>query len=409
MLTAVVGPPGSGKTYEVVNFEILPALRRGRRVYTNVAMEWDLLEEEGLGSLCVEDLPPKVDGASVPVDAIREWWGNGIDGEPAKFEVGSLVVYDELHRCLPTGAKQNEYPQWRDFFAMHRHAGVDVIMILQNHAQVPAWVRNQVERSKFCVPKRYLGKLWEDAYFVRACEGFPSRSGREVARVADYTDSRRRNKEGFRFYRSRTLLSNEAAEEAAKHSENADGRSFWKRVVLYLVLPAVLLTVIMGWFLSGGMVSMLVGDDGAAESESDGADADGSAGGESATGSGVGGQTFERHENMASRRVDDMTLTEVVLDMAEDVWLSGGIRWLNVGRSRLLGYHVWDKRQDVLFSLENGAEGRMDYVVFGNDFVWINECAAMLRDRLLACKESGDENAESEPDFGFGSDGGDDA
>lgn len=44
-LNGYFGKPGSGKSYSVVEYVVLPALKKGRHVVTNIPLEGELLEQ----------------------------------------------------------------------------------------------------------------------------------------------------------------------------------------------------------------------------------------------------------------------------------------------------------------------------------------------------------------------------
>lgn len=84
-IDAYVGLPGSGKTYSVVKFAILPSLKQGRLVITNIP----------LTDLAHQDYP----------DQIRQLPHNWYQDEKL-FETvpnGAVVVLDELWRRWPKG------------------------------------------------------------------------------------------------------------------------------------------------------------------------------------------------------------------------------------------------------------------------------------------------------------------
>src|SRR5437764_152067 len=112
-VTAYVGEPGSGKTYEVVTEVVLPALREGRRVVSNIrGLHYDEMKaylmvdctvaEEALGELVLVDVedPGKPNffyteaqpesvvrpGDLVVLDECWRWFGKGMTINKAMFE-----------------------------------------------------------------------------------------------------------------------------------------------------------------------------------------------------------------------------------------------------------------------------------------------------------------------------------
>src|SRR3972149_1307114 len=97
--TAYCGVPGSGKTYEVVTEVILPALRSGRRVVSNIA---GLHYEEMRAYLIMEGIADDAIGSfeAVTKEQIggRKFWA--ADGVETLVRPGDLVVLDECWRWM---------------------------------------------------------------------------------------------------------------------------------------------------------------------------------------------------------------------------------------------------------------------------------------------------------------------
>lgn len=137
---AYTGLPGSGKSYSVVEHQIIPALKSGRRVVTNVALKFDVLRKEFPNAELVEFPSQKV--AADPA-SIYEY-----------VEPGSVLVLDEVWRLFPAGLKANHVPEaFRKLLAEHRHmvnaAGdsCQIVLVTQDLAQISAFARQLVEQT----------------------------------------------------------------------------------------------------------------------------------------------------------------------------------------------------------------------------------------------------------------------
>jgi len=139
-ILAYTGLPGAGKSYAVTEHQILPALRAGRRVVTNVPLAWDRVRTEF----------PSAEAVELPLSAIQ--------AEPEKIydyvTPGSVLVLDEVWRIFPAGLKANQVPEpYRKLLAEHRHmvdaAGnsTQVVLVTQDLAQVAAFARQLVEQT----------------------------------------------------------------------------------------------------------------------------------------------------------------------------------------------------------------------------------------------------------------------
>lgn len=141
-IVAYTGLPGSGKSYTVVEQQILPALKAGRLVVTNLPVRRDLL---------CQDL-------GVDTQMLREFPAEAVAAQPEMiFEVapnGCVLVLDEVWRLFPAGLKSNKVPEaFRTVFAEHRHrvdaAGqaMQIVLVTQDLAQIAAFARQLVETT----------------------------------------------------------------------------------------------------------------------------------------------------------------------------------------------------------------------------------------------------------------------
>lgn len=121
------GPPGSGKTYELVNRVMVEAVKQGRKIYHNVPgidpARW--AEEFG----CAEDALQLVnddwfvDDANFPASDEEFEAGVGV------LKGGELIVCDEASTIVPKGSGRNSRVSARldAFYRKHRHYTADVI------------------------------------------------------------------------------------------------------------------------------------------------------------------------------------------------------------------------------------------------------------------------------------------
>ena len=150
-VTAYVGEPGSGKTYEVVTEVVLPALREGRRVVSNIR---GLHYDEMKAYLMVD--------CAVPEAAIGELRLVDVEdpGTPSFFYTesntdsvvrpGDLVVLDECWRWFGKGMPINK--AMFEFFRMHRQyvdakgVSCDVVLISQSIQDIDRKVLVVIEK-----------------------------------------------------------------------------------------------------------------------------------------------------------------------------------------------------------------------------------------------------------------------
>lgn len=149
-IIAYVGLPGSGKSYDVVENQILPALKAGRRVVTNIPLNRDEIRKDVLGGEIVE----------LPLDAVAQ--------APERLEEfatpGSILVIDECWRLWPTGLKADKVPQaFKSILAEHRHRvdskgnAMQIVFVCQDLAQLAAFARQLVEQTFHHTKLSHLG------------------------------------------------------------------------------------------------------------------------------------------------------------------------------------------------------------------------------------------------------------
>lgn len=157
MINFLIGAPGGGKSYEAVVYHILPALKKGRKVITNLPLILDAiaaLDESYLDLIDyrtrtkANELDYKVDLPTLstrpgrfntfPFSHIEDY---GDTWRHPETGAGPLYVIDECHSAIPRVAD----PQVLDWFAMARHESVDVLLISQSHRKLHLDVQDLVQ------------------------------------------------------------------------------------------------------------------------------------------------------------------------------------------------------------------------------------------------------------------------
>lgn len=140
---AYVGLPRNGKSYNVVAEQIIPALKQGRRVVTNIPLVLEELRARGCtGEVFQIDQQKLAKG------------GEECEAELAVCTAGSLCVFDEVWRYLPQGLQaKNVHPAWQTLFAEHGHRVdaqgrmMQIVLVTQDLSQIAAFARSLVERT----------------------------------------------------------------------------------------------------------------------------------------------------------------------------------------------------------------------------------------------------------------------
>ena len=211
MIYAIVGRPGGGKSYESVAFHVIPALKAGRKVVTNLTLKIEHFVK--VFGEDVRDLIVIVDGQMTEfgnkerpfskVEHYQDDWRNA-EGQ------GPLFVVDEAH--LPLGRQtNNEVLEW---YSLHRHYGVDIVLMTQNLRKLNRDIKDMIEVTYQCTKATALGS--QNSYVRKVRDG----SAGDTVNTA----LRKYESAYFKFYQSHSK-SNQAVKEASAQ----DIIPFWKR------------------------------------------------------------------------------------------------------------------------------------------------------------------------------------
>lgn len=244
------GTPGSGKSYEVVAFVILPALAKGRRVVTNIAgfdefaardylMQKDKVAPSQIGSIVLVDDDEVTKPGFFPVI--------GRDNETV-VKGGDLVVIDEAWKFW--GADSAVGDEALEFFRKHRHlthdeTGVscDLVVIAQEPSSLHRKVRGVVELSFKAKKLKSLGL--NGSYTVHMWEGPNQR------RKAISIQTRRYNKAIFPLYSSYSGSNGVAGCEMVVD----DRQNVFKRPSFWLISVVVVVLFVSGIFKASAFFS----------------------------------------------------------------------------------------------------------------------------------------------------------
>lgn len=234
MIYGIVGRPGGGKSYEAVAYQVLPALKEGRKVITNLPLQIDhfaaVLGED------VRDLIVVIDGQlndfgsmERPFSKVADYndqWRND-KGQ------GPLYVVDEAHMTLPNKNLNTEILEW---YSLHRHYGVDIILVTQNLRKIHRDIKDMIEVTYYCAKNTALGS---NSTYTRKV-----RSGANGDVVN--TSIRKYEQAYFPFYKSHTASNSSVTEAMA-----ADIVPLWKRwPVIGSTIFLIVGISILGWSFS---------------------------------------------------------------------------------------------------------------------------------------------------------------
>lgn len=216
MITLITGVPGSGKTLSVVS-DLAKKVKKewaGRKIFTH-----------GIPEL------------TIPTEKIPE--GHTINDMNVWLQYpennGSVVIIDEAQNIFPPRSSGSKTPELVDWLHVHRHSGVDIILITQMPGRIDKHVRDLVG-AHYHIHKTPLGVRMR--YFWDYCENSP-KSGMKNARIEVY----KFDKKAFGLYKSA---------EIHTKVKTPKSRVLW---VIPIALIVFGLTSYMGYSLLSGLGS----------------------------------------------------------------------------------------------------------------------------------------------------------
>jgi zona occludens toxin len=211
MINGLVGSPGSGKSYEAVVFHVLPALQDGRKVKTNLPINIAEFEARVPGSSALIEILEPAPGKPrrfVDVDDFMDDW------RAEGTNQGPLIVVDEAHHIF----RGIVSPQLLEYFALHRHYGVDILLVTQTWRQVHPEIRDMVQ---MCYRVRKATALGSSKSYIRKVQdGVRGEVTNQNIRTYD--------PKNYPLYRSHTQTNKAVIEAAAK-----DIKPIWKHWSVY--------------------------------------------------------------------------------------------------------------------------------------------------------------------------------
>jgi len=229
---AWIGLPRSGKSYNVVELVILPALKTGRRIVTNLPLLVDRIPDanELVTLVTLEELQ-------------RPGW-------TADAPKGAVFVFDEAHLVWPATGRVLA-AEWSEWFSMHGHqVGEDgfvteIVIVTQDLTKVNTRVRSDVDTTYVVRKLSILGT--PTRYQVDVYEGAVSRdSARKEKRVRRFKGKYR--PEIYSYYRSHTQSQTGQAGQEVKTFE---GATIWRAAPVIVGIPiGVLLIGVLGYYFA---------------------------------------------------------------------------------------------------------------------------------------------------------------
>lgn len=241
-IIGMTGLPGGGKSYNAVAHQVIPALKQGRRVVTNLPLVRDELRK----------ITPKGELVEFPTEDIAQ--------EPERiFEYctpGSVVILDEVWKFWPSGQKTNQVPQaFKHLIAEHRHMvdgsgrSMSIVLVTQDLADIGVFARNKVAYTFHHVKLDHVGaggRFRVDVYRGGVTGQEPPEGRRLRSVYGKYRE------EVWRCYKSHTMAQSDSVavdESGVDRRPNVWRRpSIWIGLAFVIAAPAWALTTLAGIF-----------------------------------------------------------------------------------------------------------------------------------------------------------------
>jgi len=210
MITAQLGRPGGGKSYEIVKYQVIPTiLNDKRKVVTNIPIQLDHIEK--IHGKEYAELVDLIDGnfhdfaGKRPFSHVDDFlkyddWRN-------EKGQGCLFIVDEAHLSIGRTADNAVL----EYLSMHRHYGHDIIVVTQNQRKLHRDLRDMIEVAYHCSKMAAYGD--DDRYIRKTYHGV------ENMRDPVHIEEREYDSAIFPYYKSHTKNESSVQEASVKDSK----------------------------------------------------------------------------------------------------------------------------------------------------------------------------------------------
>ncbi|KAB0584229.1 hypothetical protein F7Q92_04590 [Ideonella dechloratans] len=162
MILGMFGRPGGGKGYEACVYHIMEALKRGRKVITNMPLDvdrWAAIEPAWRDLIEVRDKPLTERQPDTRYTGIHRVFGHvddyATDWRDAEGR-GPFFVIDEAANVMGRGRTPRSVVEW---FEMHRHTNSDVMVMTQTTGRLTPDIAELIQTCYFCQKASSFGSM----------------------------------------------------------------------------------------------------------------------------------------------------------------------------------------------------------------------------------------------------------
>lgn len=248
MLNILVGRPGGGKSYEAVVFHIIPAIKSGRKVITNLPLNVDAFVDvfghESRDLIEIRQDKMTEEGMLYALSTKECFTSDTWRDENGK---AALYVIDECHFQFPnqgrTKTKNENLLDCMEHFSMHRHHGQDFLFITQALKKIHRDLKDMIQ-TQYRVSKNVaLGS--DKSYTKKVFDGAVGSNSSAIN-----TEIRKYKPQYFKFYKSHTQSSGDVKEANA-----SDVKPVWKHwsfiLAVFLLVCVAVNVYVNGFSLFG--------------------------------------------------------------------------------------------------------------------------------------------------------------
>lgn len=167
MIYLYEGKIGDGKSYHVVRNELLPAIRAGRRVYTNIDIGAEHIRNMEIhcglevGTARID----RVDGKN-NWRALLQLDDDDKEGVSLRVAQRSLIIVDESQMIWDAREFKETPKGFLTFLEYHRHFGLDVVFITQNVKRLDSAARGLANELLQVKNLKMLSSVLGDRYVI---------------------------------------------------------------------------------------------------------------------------------------------------------------------------------------------------------------------------------------------------